>query len=276
MEPSGHRSAPAARVWVAALSLLLLGRSLRADPSETSPDDALSGSALSLLEGIDWPAPPKAPEPPWSGNLSERAQLTGDWFGRRNDLVEHGLNFFGDLTQYYQGVTTGGLAQRFAYGGRGDYLLDIDTGKAGLLERGRLDLRGETRLGQDVNQIDGAVALSNFAMALPKLDQDLTALTGVQYTHDVSERLSVFFGKLNLLDGTPAAYVQGRRLNYFWNVAMQSNLSRSYLLPSVLGTGFTLRDEGEPIFNFFLLDTQYIPMTSGLSTLFSNGMVAYG
>ena len=30
------------------------------------------------------------------------------------------------------------------------------------------------------------------------------------------------------------------------------------------------------MFNFFLLDTHYIPMTSGFSTLFSNGMVAYG
>ena len=57
---------------------------------------------------------------------------------------------------------------------------------------------------------------------------------------------------------------------------MQSNLSRTYLLPSTLGAGFTLRGEAEPVFNFFLLDTHYIPRTSGIPTLFSNGVVAYG
>jgi porin len=57
---------------------------------------------------------------------------------------------------------------------------------------------------------------------------------------------------------------------------MQSNLSRVYLLPSVLGGGFTVRDEVEPIFNFFLLDTHFTPTTSGFSTLFANGVVAYG
>jgi len=101
------------------------------------------------------------------------------------------------------------------YGGRGDYLIDIDTGKVELWEGGHLDLRGETRLGQDCNLIDGAVAPSNFAMALPRPNQNVTALTGAQYTQDLSEPVSVFFGKLNLLDRTPATYTKGPRLNYF-------------------------------------------------------------
>ena len=213
---------------------------------------------------------------PGAATSGQRSQLTGDWFGSRTKLAENGFSFFGDLTQYYQGVTTGGKAQRFAYGGRGDYLIDIDTGKVGLWEGGHLDLRGETRLGQDCNDIDGAVAPSNFAMALPRPNQNVTALTGLQYTQDLSESVSVFFGKLNLLDGTPAAYARGMRLNYFWNAAMQSNLSRAYLIPSTLGAGFTVRDEVEPVFNFYLLDTHYTPTTSGFSTLFSNGVVAYG
>jgi porin len=113
-------------------------------------------------------------------------------------------------------------------------------------------------------------------MALPQPGQNVTALTGVQYTQELSENLSIYFGKLNLLDGTPAAYARGMRLNYFWNAAMQSNLSRSYLFPSTLGAGFTVRDEIEPVFNFYLLDSHYTPTTSGFSTLLSNGMVAYG
>jgi porin len=113
-------------------------------------------------------------------------------------------------------------------------------------------------------------------MALPHGNENVTALTGVQYTQALSENVSVFAGKLNILDGTPESYALGRRLNYFFNVAMQSNLSRVYLLPSVLGAGLTVRDEVEPVFNFYLLDSHFTPTTSGFSTLFSNGVVAYG
>jgi hypothetical protein len=113
-------------------------------------------------------------------------------------------------------------------------------------------------------------------MALPRRGQDDTALTGVQDTQDLSEHLSVYAGSLNLLDGSQAAYARGTWLNYFWNTAMQLNLSRSYLFPSILGAGFTVRDEVEPIFKFYVLDTHDNPTTTGLSTLFANGMVTYG
>lgn len=222
------------------------------------------------------PAFDSAPPPPWSGDLWTRSQLSGDWYGRRDALAARGITFLGDITQYYQGVTTGGLARQFRFGGRGDYLLDLDSAKLGLWQGGHLDLRGETRLGQDCNRIDGSVAPSNFGMALPLPNQDVTALTGVQYTQDLSENLSVFFGKLNLLDGTLSSYALGRRLDYFWNAAMQNNLTRIFLLPSSLGAGMVVGNVQESAFRFYLLDTHYTPTTSGLESLFTNGVVMYG
>lgn len=213
---------------------------------------------------------------PRSGDIATRSQVTGDWGGSRDTLAVNGVTFFGDITQYYQGVAAGGLAQQFAYGVRGDYLIDVDSQKMGLWDGGHLDLRAESRFGQDTNRIDGAVSPSDFAMALPLGATGVTALTGVQYTQGVSERLSVFAGKLNLLDGTPQSYARGPRLNSFFNTGMQNNLSRIFLVPSVLGTGFTIRDEVEPVFNFYLLDTHFSPATSGFSTLFTNGVTAYG
>lgn len=263
--------------FLAAVSLLIIpGLASRAQPPEPLIKGPSEEEALTFTEQADASLFAQAPPPPWSGDFQARSQLTGDWAGSRNALAEHGVTFFADITQYYQGVTAGGLVQQFKYGGRGDYLIDVDTRKMWLWEGGHLDLRGESRLGQDCNGIDGAVALPNFAMALPLPNRNVTALTGVQYTQDLSEKVSVFAGKLNLLDGTPASYARGMRLNYFWNVAMQSNLSRSYIIPSTLGAGFTVRDEMEPVFNFYLLDTRYTPTTSGFSTLFSNGMVAFG
>lgn len=220
--------------------------------------------------------PPVRPAAPWSGDWRTRSQWTGDWMGRRDTLAANGVTVFGDLTQYYQGVAAGGLSQQFKYGWRGDYLLDLDSQKLGLWEGGHLDLRGESRMGQDTNQIDGTVALSNFGMALPQLEQNVTALTGVQYTQDISEDTSVFFGKLNLLDGTPGSYTKAMRLNYFTNAAMQSNLCRSYLFPSILGCGMVMRNESEPVFSLYLLDTNYKPTTSGFPELFNNGLLIYG
>lgn len=260
-----------------AVVFLLSGLAMGADPMQSPALDAVVESPPPRASNvpIDVLGAPRALAASWD-DFWTRSQLGGDWFGSRSHLAENGFTFFGDLTQYYQGVMSGGKSQRFAYGGRGDYLADFDTGKLGLWDSGHLDLRGETRLGQDCNEIDGAVALSNFAMALPKRNRDVTGLTGVQYTHDVSENLSIFFGKLNLLDGTPASYAKGLRLNYFWNAAMQSNLTRAYLIPSTLGVGFTLRDDVEPVFSFYLLDSHYTPLTSGFQSLFSNGVVAYG
>lgn len=238
---------------------------------EIAPSSILT---LQPSDVVDVPAPWSSYS--WQNDLQTRSQLSGAWYGVRDEIADHGVLMFGDLTQYYQGVTTGGLEQGFKYGIRADYLVDIDTQKLGLWEGGHFDLRGETRQGQDTNGIDGTVALSNFAMALPLLNQNMTALTGVQYTQEISEYLTVFLGKLNLLDGTPEKYARGMRLNYFWNAAMQSNLTRTYLIPSTLGVGFTIRDNVEPVFSFYLLDTNYIPATSGFSTLFNNGVVAYG
>lgn len=262
--------------FFAVMLLLIPVLTLRADEIESSGAGSVPVPTPTLAEEVHAPVALQAPARPWSGDLWTRSQLTGDWFGSRSALAEQGLTFFGDFTQYYQGVTAGGFARQFKYGGRGDYLIDIDSRKMGLWEGGHLDLRGESRYGQDTNVIDGVVAPSNFAMALPRANQNVTALTGVQYTQDLSENLSVLFGKLDLLDGTPTAYARGPRLNYFWNSAMQSNLTRAFLVPSTLGSGITLRDEVEPVFNLYLLDTHFTPTTSGLSTLFSNGVLLYG
>jgi porin len=264
----------AVRFCAAGLWLLLAALPMCAAAGQFADGGETAESLSTDAEGVA--ADAQDPAPSWSGDLWTRSQLSGDWCGSRDDLAGHGVTFFGDITQYYQGVTTGGLERQFKYGGRGDYLIDLDSQKLGLWEGGHLDLRGETRLGQDVNQIDGAVSPSNFAMALPFPNRNVTALTGVQYTQDLSKNTSVFAGKLDILDGTPQSYAQGRRLNYFFNTAMQSNLSRIYLQPSVLGAGATIRDDVEPVFNFYLLDTHFTPTTSGFSTLFDNGVVAYG
>src|SRR5579871_3648955 len=150
------------RLCAAALLLSLSGLALRADQIDSSDVETIPAAIPDVYGESDAPDLTRAPAPPWSGDFWTRSQLTGDWAGSRDDLAANGLTFFGDITQYYQGVTAGGLVRQFEYGGRGDYLIDADSRKMGLWEGGHLDLRGETRLGQDCNEIDGALAPSNF------------------------------------------------------------------------------------------------------------------
>ena len=100
------------RLCVAALlflSRLASGATTRSSRQGSKPSRNRPGASN---EELDAPAPPQTLASPWSGDFWTRSQLTGDWFGSRTKLAENGFSFFGDLTQYYQGVTTGGQAQR--------------------------------------------------------------------------------------------------------------------------------------------------------------------
>ena len=41
-------------------------------------------------------------------------------------LEKRGIIFDADVTQFYQGVASGGREQEFMYGGHGDYVLNLD------------------------------------------------------------------------------------------------------------------------------------------------------
>ena len=71
-----------------------------------------------------------------------REHLTGDLFGARPGLAEHGVVADLQLTQFYQGVASGGAEQRDAYGGKLDYFFTFAKGFA--------VLHAETRFGEDV------------------------------------------------------------------------------------------------------------------------------
>src|SRR3954466_16372298 len=76
------------------------------------------------------------PTPDYSGDFLTRSTLTGDWGGLRNELARQGFTIALSVTQVYQGVIGGGRDMSWNYGGRGDLLLNLDTGKAGLWQGG--------------------------------------------------------------------------------------------------------------------------------------------
>ena len=121
-----------------------------------------------------------APASAIDATIFERPKLTGDWWGARDTLEAHGVTLDVSLTQFYQGVTDGGIDRDFDYGGKLDIYVNLDGGKAGLWQGFSITTHIETRYGNDVNDIDGMFSLANFNMAFPKRGADRYRRHGVE------------------------------------------------------------------------------------------------
>ena len=82
-----------------------------------------------------------SPIDPYSGDIWSRSTLTGDWWGIRNQLADKGVTFDLSVTQVGQGVVDGGKSGVWENGGRGDMVMNADTGKLGLWPGGFIKLK---------------------------------------------------------------------------------------------------------------------------------------
>ena len=85
----------------------------------------------------------QVPTPGYSGNFWNRSTMTGDWGGVRNDWANKGITLDFSLTQAESSVVEGGLNSKGAYGGRGDFIINLDTKKMGLWPGGFFLIEGE-------------------------------------------------------------------------------------------------------------------------------------
>src|ERR1700746_873242 len=95
--------------------------------------------------------------PPFGGPWDSRTKLTGDWGGLRDQLRDHGITLDVSETTYYQGTASGGLHDGFEFGGRNDYILNVDGQKAGLWPGFFIKLHGEDVYGDSPNLFTGAI-----------------------------------------------------------------------------------------------------------------------
>ncbi len=210
-------------------------------------------------------------------SLFDRDQLTGDWFGARSGLAEKGLTFDLYGTQFYQGVAAGGVEQEGEYGGKFDYLVHLNGSQIGMTGL-FVDLHGESRLGDTVNQGDGLLAPSNIAMNFPADTGDLTALTGVKITQALSENFAVFAGKINTLDEYPLRFDSRLGLDRpgvggFMNTSLVFNPIGARTVPySAAAVGAAILRDGAPLFSLTVMDPQE-RATIGLEDLYSRGVV---
>jgi porin len=194
-------------------------------------------------------------------------------FGRRRSLAERGILLDLNVTQFYQGVTSGGLEQRFRYGGHGDYLAKFDfdklLGREGLF----LQLRAEHRFGQAVNLDSGSFGAPAVLPNLPVLGREDVHLTNFVITQALSEKFIVFAGKVDTLDGDFNDFAHGRGRTQFFNSNFVFNPIAVRTIPySTLAAGFSFLQGVNPIFTFTVLNATDTSTTSGFDELFDEGV----
>jgi porin len=135
-----------------------------------------------------------------------RDKLFGDWRGLRTDLHDHGIDIDLRLSQYGQGVASGGVQKSGEYGARMGYRVHVDLAKAiGLWEGLTIDLHAMTRFGEDILADAGGLTLPNTELLMPLpgkySDSDITGLTINQTFPLYAGHEGLFtLGKLDVID----------------------------------------------------------------------------
>ncbi len=257
------------------LSVCIMGlyaQSLKADETAKSADETPATKSVDETPAANT----------WAKDILTRDKLTGDWGGLRTDLTNHGIDFDLRLSQFYQGVTSGGVNTNDEYGGKVDYRLNVNGSKLfGLWEGLAANLHAETRFGNDILADAGAFTLPNTPMLYPLPggyhDTDITGLTVSQALFD--GKAQVLFGKLHVLDLATTLFPNiGYGQEGFWNV--NSFLSalpwfRFVNLSMWGGGGWTIKDEQVQT-GLIFFGQENVSTTMDFSGSFSDGVGLFG
>jgi porin len=166
------------------------------------------------------------------------------------------------------------VEREFRFAGHGDYLTNIDIHKLGGPQGQFLQIRAEHRYGESLADATGAFLPPALATDLPTVDSENLYITNLLFTQALSESFAIYAGKLDTLDGDMNAFAHGRGIRQFSNAAFVVNpIGLRTVAYSTLGTGFVFLHEGEPIYNFLVLNARDTTTSDGLSELFAEGAV---
>lgn len=235
-------------------------------------------AAIRDADATTMPSTSNAPQlPPFGGPWDSRPKLTGDWYGAREQLRDHGFTLGISTTTYYQGIASGGLGEGFEFGGRNDYWLNVDGQKAGLWRGFFITLHGETVYGDSVNAATGAIVPVNIGRAHPHVSDDETALTAVKFTQALSENFVVYGGKINTIDIAQQPFMpepgkEGGFMNaaFVWNPILGRTMNYA-----TLGAGAAILKNGQAVASFTVYDTHDATTTTGFENAFQDGAVFY-
>jgi porin len=223
----------------------------------------------------DAPKPAPTPEP----DFWHREELTGDWGGTRSRLKSKGFETHFSLTQFYQGVASGGVDTDSEYNGTFQTLFKFDFGKLVGWKFWSAEIKTETRFGGPVLTGTGAINVVNTAALIPGSDGTVFSVTGVNVTKlfpinlKEGDLFAVSGGRYNLLDLSDEKFFGGGGIERFFNIAQIGPLTVLRQVPLVTNlVSFAYVRHGEPFITFALVDPNDHSTDPGLSDLFADGV----
>jgi porin len=218
---------------------------------------------------------------PYSGDLSSRSTLTGDWGGSRNELAGKGFTFDASLTQIGQKVVEGGKVNSWENAGRANLTVGMDSRKMGLWQGGFLTVEIEGNWGQAANLDTGALMTVNTNHAFPVVGDTLVALPALSLRQVVSADYSVVIGKLDTIaTGDLNALAHGKGDDQFMNLAFNINPVLIMTVPySTLGAGVVYlpaMDPGAIVASLSLVSSVGEANSSGFAELSADALTLTG
>jgi len=261
------------------------------DFRERSPSRRFSQFCIGALLALFWltstafagDQQPATSDVPYSGDFLKRSTLTGDWGGLRNQLAAKGVTFDVNLTQVGQGVVSGGRDSHWEYGGRGDLILKMDTGKMGLWPGGFLTAEMEGSWGHGVNSFTGAISAKNTSQLFPIVGEDRFAIPALNFAQFLSHYFGLYAGKLDVMSGDDNEFAHGaygKGDTQFMNVSLNINTLLLMTCPyTPLGAGVVILPTKDPkaaVINLMVLSAVGSANTAGFDELNGNKLTFGG
>jgi porin len=223
--------------------------------------------------GVAQPAQPPAPD------FFHQEELTGDWNGTRTKWKNNGVELASSLSQFYQGVASGGIETGSEYNGTAQAKLTVDLGKLAGWNDWSAEIKAETRFGGPLLTGTGTISFVNTAAIVPGSDGTVFSVTAVNVTKlfpinlTEGKLFAVSFGRYNLLDLIDEDFLAGGGTEGFFNIAQIGPLTVLRQVPLITNAvSMAYIRGGEPFFTFALIDPNDHSTDPGLSDLFADGV----
>jgi porin len=237
-------------------------------------------TVFSLGYGQSATVPPSTPTP--DHDFWTQQELTGDWGGTRSRWKEKGIELEFRLTNFFQGVASGGLEADSEYNGKFEYTMKFDLGKVAGWKYWSSEIKAEARWGGPLLGGVGSINPVNTAVLVPGANGEVISVTAVNFTRIIPKDLAkgdlfaVSFGRFNLLDLIDEDFFGGEGEERFFNMAQIGPLTVLRQVPLVAnGASFAYVKGGEPRFSIAVIDPNDHTLDPGLDNLFGDGVTFY-
>jgi len=240
---------------------------------------ALAHSAVVFGQEAPAPAAVAQPAAPPASGFLHQDQLTGAWGGARTEAKNKGFEVASSLTQFYQGVSSGGTGTSSEYNGTFQALTKFDLEKIAGWNYWSAEVKAEVRFGGPLVTSTGTISPVNTAAIIPGADGTVFAVSAVNVTRlfpinlKAGKLMALSFGRYNLVDLIDEDFFAGGGTERFLNMAQIGPLTVLRQVPLITNAvNLAYIRGGEPFITFSLMDPNDHSTDPGWSDLFADGV----